>query len=271
VAVGVALTLSACTSGSTRFHAVRHIRFATNHKVPAPSTSSSSPPPTAPPTTTVPRSTTTTIPAGPLAPVVFRVHTRARVVFVTIDDGTVRDPRVLLLEERMHLPLSLFIVAGPATVGRAYWQQMHAAGATIEEHTLTHPFLTRLPFANQQHEICGDLDQYALWFGARPVLFRPPYGDYDAASRRAANSCGLRAVMLWTATMQAGRFDVVGHRLEPGDIILLHFTHTLYSDLLIVLARIHAAGFQVGRLETSLTAADLVTAPAQPQAHGQGD
>jgi len=132
-------------------------------------------------------STTTTLPPGPLAPVIDHVKTTARVVFITIDDGYTRDPRIITLVHSLHLPITAFVIRGPALAGRPYWRALQAAGATIEDHTITHPNLRLRNLAEQQHEICSPIDDYAKWFGDRPTLIRPPYGDYDSRCSEAAD------------------------------------------------------------------------------------
>lgn len=206
-----------------------------------------------------PPSTTTTLPPGPLAPVIDHVKTTASVVFITIDDGYTRDPRVITLVDSLHLPITAFVIRGPALAGRPYWPALQAAGATIEDHTITHPNLRLRSLAAQQHEICSPLDDYAKWFGHRPTLVRPPYGDYDAATRWTTASCGLRAVVLWRATMTDGHLAIQGGHFRPGDIILLHWRPTLYDDLSRLVLLLQAQHFTVGRLETSITAADLTS------------
>lgn len=200
-----------------------------------------------------------------------QVKTTAPAVFVTVDDGYTRDPRVIDLVKFLHLPITAFVIRTPAFAGRAYWLALQAAGATIEDHTITHPNLRHLTLAEQQHEICGLLDDYTRLFGKRPTLFRPPYGDYNGVTRWATASCGLRAVVLWKATMQDGKLAIQGGHFRPGDIILLHWRPTLYDDLVHLVAMLQAQHFTIGRLETSLTPADLTPTPAGNESTVAGD
>jgi peptidoglycan/xylan/chitin deacetylase (PgdA/CDA1 family) len=203
--------------------------------------------------------------------VVDHVKTTAPVVFITIDDGFTRDPRVIDLVRYLHLPVTAFVVRTPAFAGRAYWNALQAAGATIEDHTITHPNLRHLTLAEQQREVCGLLDDYTKLFGKRPTLFRPPYGDYDAETRWVTASCGLRAVVLWRATMLDGKVAIQGGHLRPGDIILLHWRPSLYDDLVHLIAYLQAKHFAIGHLETALTPADLTPAPAGNEPKAAGD
>ncbi len=54
--------------------------------------------------------------------------------------------------------------------------------------------------------------------------------------------------------MQHGIFqEATKRQLHRGDIILLHFTPTLYSDLQVLALRIAAAHLTVGPLENYIT------------------
>jgi peptidoglycan/xylan/chitin deacetylase (PgdA/CDA1 family) len=262
ILAGVCVVAAGCQSPSA--HNARH-----NH--PTTTGGSAASTSTVPPQVTVltvAPTTTTTLPPGPLAPVVDHVKTTAPVVFITIDDGYGRDPRVIALVRLLHLPITAFVIRGPALAGRAYWQALQAAGATIEDHTITHPDLRRFSLAAQRHEICSPLDEFALLFGHRPTLFRPPYGDYDAATRWVTASCGLRAVVLWRATMIDGHLAIQGRHFRAGDIILLHWRPSLYDDLSRLVVLVQAQHFTVGRLETSITPADLSSPGRAPVASG---
>ncbi len=191
-------------------------------------------------------------PPGPLAPLVSQINTTNKVAYITIDDGVTRDPRVLAFEQQQHIPITMFLVRWTAKAGKTFWNEMQAAGATVQDHTITHPSLRGLPYARQTNEICTLLGDYTSWFGRRPVLFRPPDGDYDSATRRAANSCGMKYVVLWTATMSNGVLAFQHRHLEPGTIILLHFKPDLYDELVTLVSYLHGQGYTIGRLESAL-------------------
>ena len=200
-----------------------------------------------------PRPARAAIPAGPRARVVFSVHTHEPVVFVTIDDGFVRDRRVLLFLAAYRWPITTFIIGHVAQSAPSYFRRLLALGAAVEDHTWTHPDLPTLTYSAQQSQICQPTRVFPTLLGVHPRLFRAPYGDYDDATRRAATACGFDDLIDWTATMTNGTLTVVGHRrLYAGDIILLHFTHSLYSDLQRLRTMIAAAHLHVARLETYL-------------------
>jgi peptidoglycan/xylan/chitin deacetylase (PgdA/CDA1 family) len=183
------------------------------------------------------------LPSGTSAPWLSRIPTTQPVAFLTIDDGWIKRPEAIDLVRRAHIPVTLFLTINAIRDDPGYFRQLQAAGAVIEAHTITHSELRGKSYDFQRREVCGSADQLATWYGRRPVLFRPPFGDKDATTLRVARDCGMRAAFFWTETVNNGvvRFQA-GHRVQPGDIILMHFRATFVADFLAALRAIHAAG-----------------------------
>lgn len=199
--------------------------------------------------------------AGPgLPPVVDRVPTRDRVVFLTYDDGAEKDPRFVDMVRELRLPVSMFLTDSVVGPGYGHFARLRTVGATVQNHTLDHTALRGLPYAGQRAEICGQQDKLKQRFGVRPTLFRPPYGVYDTTTLRAAADCGISAVVLWRASMQIHDLRyAVGDRLRPGDIVLACFRGpdqlkgtTLTQMTTRLLRRVQEQGLTVGRLEDYL-------------------
>jgi peptidoglycan/xylan/chitin deacetylase (PgdA/CDA1 family) len=195
--------------------------------------------------------------AGPgLPPVVSRVPTRDKVVFLTYDDGAEKDPRFVDMIRELRLPVSMFLTDSVVGPGYGHFARLQTVGATIQNHTLDHPALRGLPYAGQRAEICGQQDKLHSRFGSRPRLFRPPYGTYDTTTLRAAADCGISAVVLWRASMTGtGALTYLhgDHHLRPGDILAVDPDEntglTLRDRTARLLRRVQRAGLTVGRLE----------------------
>lgn len=261
--------------------------------IPTPGTTSvrpsaQSPPPTLPPNKeTTPQPTpaaatpaSTAVPVvgtrhGPLpdigavlgVPTLYRVPTSQRVVFVSIDDGWTRDPGFVSMARAARIPLSLFLVGKAVTEDPAYWRQVAATGASVEDHTMTHARLTTLSRAGQQSEICRGADLEARTFGRRPTLLRPPYGSFNADTTRAAAACRMTAVVLWDVSVVNGRLHYAeGDHLRPGDIVLVHFTPSIRVDFAAALRAVQAAGMRVAGLEAVLRPPAPTPTPSAPPA-----
>ncbi|MFF2380104.1 polysaccharide deacetylase family protein [Streptomyces sp. NPDC058108] len=179
-----------------------------------------------------------------LVPVVGRVPTRDRVVFLTYDDGAERDPRFVDMVRELRLPVSMFLTDSVVGPGYGHFARLREVGASVQNHTLDHASLRGLPYAGQRAEICGQQEKLKARFGIRPRLFRPPYNTYDTTTLRAAADCGVSAVVL-------GR-EADGHRLHPGDILSGLDRPNLTAATTRLLRRIQAEGFTPARLENYL-------------------
>ncbi|MER7483108.1 polysaccharide deacetylase family protein [Streptomyces sp. NPDC126510] len=195
-------------------------------------------------------------------PVVDHVTTREPVVFLTYDDGAERDPRFVGLVRERRLPVSMFLTDSVVGPGYGHFARLRAVGASIQNHTLDHPALRGLPYAGQRAEICGQQHKLRSRFGVVPRLFRPPYGTYDATTLRAAADCGITAVVLWRASLNADG-ELAYTRGEPGlragDIISVPSDgtepRTLAERTVRLLREIEKRGLRVGRLEDHLEGA----------------
>ncbi|MEU3774354.1 polysaccharide deacetylase family protein [Streptomyces sp. NPDC032472] len=200
-------------------------------------------------------------PAPGKAQVVDRIPVPAgeKIVFLTFDDGAEKDPEFLKMAADLKLPISMFLTDNIASSDYGHFEKIrdNGSGSTINNHTLTHPNLRTLPFAAQKKEICGQQERLEKRFGAKPTRFRPPYGNYNDDTLKAAAECGITQVVLWKASMQINDFQYAeGSALKPGDIILAHFRgpSELKGENEVQMTRhmlesIQRQGYRIGRLE----------------------
>ena len=182
-------------------------------------------------------------------PVIDQVPTEEKVIFLGIDDGLVRDPELLELLRDERIPLTLFLTSEPAQDGRDFFRAMEQLGATVQDHTVTHPKMPTLGWSDQQKQVCNQATTVATNYGHRPTLFRPPYGEWNETTRGVVASCGLEAIVLWRGATNDGRLDIVGEQFHPGDILLMHFRKDLIQNLHLVLQDAREQGYRIGRLE----------------------
>ncbi|WP_246458835.1 polysaccharide deacetylase family protein [Streptomyces himalayensis] len=195
-----------------------------------------------------------------LPPVFTTVPTKDKVVFLTIDDGAEKDPALLRMMSELKIPYTAFLSDYLVKEDYGYFRKMQERGVTLNNHTLNHPYLPGLSYAEQRREICGMQDVIEKEYGTRPTVFRPPFGNYNRDTLRAAKSCGIKAVPLWNAEAFPDRMDwrEWDRDLHPGDIILTHFrgredwNGTMPDMIRHVMKVITAKGYAVARLEDYL-------------------
>ncbi|MFA3873818.1 polysaccharide deacetylase family protein [Streptomyces sp. MMCC 100] len=195
-----------------------------------------------------------------LPPVFTTVPTKEKIVFLTIDDGAEKDPAFLKMMSELKIPYTVFLTDEEIKDDYGYFKKMQARGITLNNHTLSHPYLPALSYEEQQREICGMQDVMEKHYGKRPVLFRPPYGNYNRDTLRAAKSCGIKYAPIWSEEVYVDHWEYRewDQDLHPGDIVLTHFRGTNDWDGTMTdmvrrfLNRITADGYAVARLEDYL-------------------
>ena len=187
-----------------------------------------------------------------MAPVITNIPTKKNVVFLTIDDGTFKDKSVVDILATNHIKASLFLTKGSISNEPEFFKQLEEQGSIVENHTLSHntKMSKIMPYNSQKVEICGMSDYIVEQYGQRPFLYRPPGGAYSNIMREAAADCGMKAVVIWTATVDKGVMHYqVGETLRPGDIVLMHFRPQFKKDINAFLKAATAAGLQTELLE----------------------
>ncbi|MGW4803207.1 polysaccharide deacetylase family protein [Kitasatospora sp. NPDC004272] len=193
-------------------------------------------------------------------PVFSEVPTSDKVVFVTIDDGAEKDPEFVEMLTELKVPVTMFLTKDIVKNDYAYFKPLQALGNSIQNHTVSHPVMSKLPAAQQKAQVCDDQAALTEQYGTAPYLFRPPYGDgaNTAALNAAVQECGPRAVVLWRESMQIHdmQYQAADKKLRNGDIILAHFRgpselkgETMTRMFGELLSRIQEQGFAVARLD----------------------
>jgi len=191
-----------------------------------------------------------------LPPIVMSIKTSDRVVFLTIDDGITADPKVADIIRATGIPVTPFLTESVTTKSRDFFSSIRdMTGQSVQNHTISHPHMAGLTVANQVKQICPTSDDYQKWYGTRPWLFRPPYGEHSRATQQAAANCGIKFVVGWDATLPGSNLvTALDGKLSSGDIILTHWRPDLYKDLPGLLKKIKDQGFKIAALQDYLPA-----------------
>lgn len=155
---------------------------------------------------------------------------RPRLAVLTFDDGPfpVTTPVLLLQLRALNVPAVFFFIGRDALEQPAIASRAAAWGMEIGNHTSTHPEMALLTPHDQAREIEQGAAQILAVTGQRPSFFRPPHGNYDAATIDAARAA-RQTMVLWdidpgdwrSVPAAAIVSNVVAHAKTPA-VILLH-------------------------------------------------
>ena len=122
--------------------------------------------------------------------VVYDLPNRDRAVFITIDDGGAAPPSFGRWLDENKIPVTNFVMPEMLHLNRAWYRERKFM--TFENHTNTHAHMTLSTLDEQTGEICRANRLIEGIIKAKPVLYRPPRGSFNADSKRAAAACGIR-------------------------------------------------------------------------------
>lgn len=155
--------------------------------------------------------------------------TRGRDIALSFDDGPgPYTPQVLSVLEQYHVKATFFAIGKMLRYFGAATVREIEDGDVIGDHTESHPMLAHLSAHDQREELFEQIARIELLGGHRPVLFRPPYGSFNATTLRLLASLHLLMV-LWSVDtedyLQPGVPEIVERALSgarPGAILLMH-------------------------------------------------
>lgn len=105
---------------------------------------------------------------------------------------------------------------------------LHEAGHEVMNHSDTHPHFTQLSPAAMAAEANACADKIQAVTGARPILFRPPYGDYNDTVVSTLRQAGFYTIQWDVDSLDwknPGTNNIVRRVLEKtrsGSILLFH-------------------------------------------------
>ncbi|MDR0929085.1 MAG: polysaccharide deacetylase family protein [Oscillospiraceae bacterium] len=131
-------------------------------------------------------------------------------------------------------------------------KEIIARGHELGNHSTSHPQMTKISQEKMREELKKTSDRIEELTGVRPVLFRPPYGDYNDAVVSVSRAEGYECVQ-WSVDSldwkNRGVEDLVRQATKayaPGDIVLFHNdSQYIVQALPAILKHYQAAGYQV--------------------------
>lgn len=107
-----------------------------------------------------------------------------KVIALTIDDGPspVYTPQILRLLAKYRVTAAFSMIGENASYYPGVARDVADAGHTIVNHTWDHANLTALSSSRVRAEIAKASDAIEAAAGARPRMFRAPYGAWSAAA-----------------------------------------------------------------------------------------
>jgi peptidoglycan-N-acetylglucosamine deacetylase len=202
-----------------------------------------------------------------LAPVVPEVVAHGsrtlRAVALTFDACSTRD--VSKYDERItheliasHTPATIFLGGSWAKEEAAHVHELasHPELFELENHTFTHPHMPAVKDdARVRQELLRTQAEVKALTGRTPLLWRPPYGEYDSRVVKLAAELGLTTIEYDLASGDPDQHatkeklvEWVLKKVQPGSIVVMHINHRSFhtSEALPgIVQGLRAKGYQL--------------------------
>jgi peptidoglycan-N-acetylglucosamine deacetylase len=149
----------------------------------------------------------------------------------------------------------------------------------LGNHTYTHPHLMLKTDDRIREELARTQEEIFGLTGVKPLLFRPPFGEYDDRVVKIAQGLGLRTVEYDLPSGDPGApkdklVEWVLQQARPGSIVVMHLNHVKFhtADALPeIITGLRARGFtlvKVSDLAGGAASAGAVASAAGPKSTG---
>lgn len=151
-------------------------------------------------------------------------------VVLTFDDGPNPKftPQILAILKKENVHAVFFVMGMYAKRYPDLIKKIIADGNLVENHTMTHPKLTKLPKNKWEKEI-ADLNPIIKKIsGTTPLCVRPPFGLSNSAIRAFIHQNGMQVIMWDVNSFDYNRPGVkklihyVVSKIKGGDNVLMH-------------------------------------------------
>lgn len=150
---------------------------------------------------------------------------KPKIVYLTFDDGPNQESTLQILEilRKEQIKATFFVTGLAVSAYPELLKRIASEGHEIANHTWDHQRLSYLSLTGQRREIerCSS----AIWHvtGTRPLLFRPPYGNFNQLTLK----LGI-PVVLWD-------IDPRDYSGIPADKIVEHIIDHAHGGAIILL------------------------------------
>lgn len=109
-----------------------------------------------------------------------------------------------------------------------YVKKIHERGHEIGTHSATHPYMSKLSKDAIKKELSTSSSAITQLTGVKPIVFRPPYGDYNDLVINTAKEMGLYTIQWdvdsldWKDISSKEITKRVVSKIKNGSIVLFH-------------------------------------------------
>lgn len=185
---------------------------------------------------------------------IYSVETDEKKVAISFDAawGTEYTKDILNILDEYGVKTTFFLVGFWVDKYPEVVKEIYNKGHEIGNHSTNHPYMSKLTVEQIVQELDVTGNKIKEITGEKPILFRPPYGDYNDTLIRTCMGNGYYAIQWdidsldWKELGVQNVVDRVTRNINNGSIILFHNNAKYVKDYLpIVLEKIQENGYEI--------------------------
>ncbi|MBA1335220.1 MAG: Chitooligosaccharide deacetylase [Firmicutes bacterium] len=161
---------------------------------------------------------------------IYSVETSEKVIAISFDAayGDQYTMEILEILDKYNVKTTFFLVGFWIDKYPDMLEEIHRRGHEIGNHSSTHPQMSKLTESEIIKELSVTADKIKAVTGKDPILFRPPFGDYNNRVIETARGLGYYTIQWDVDSLDWKEFGVdpvvdrVLGRVNKGSIVLFH-------------------------------------------------
>ncbi len=199
---------------------------------------------------------------------IYCVETENKKVAISFDAawGNEQTETLLQILEEKQVTATFFLVGDWVSKYPDSVKAIAKAGHDVENHSNTHPYMTKLSTEEMASEITNCNNKIKELTGKYPTLFRPPYGDYNNLVVKAVKDQNMYCIQWdidsldWKNPTAAEMVQKIINKLQNGSIILMHNGATNTPEALpMIIDAVRAEGYEFAPISEILLEGDYTT------------
>lgn len=166
--------------------------------------------------------------------------------------GTDYTNDILDILDKYDIKSTFFLVGFWAEKHEDLVKEIHERGHEIGNHSTNHPYMTKLSKEQMVKELRDTGDLIEGITGEKPILFRPPFGDYNDQLIRTCEDNGYYVIQWdvdsldWKELGPQSVIDRVTRNVKEGSIVLFH-NNAKYIDeyLPIIIEKLQSEDYEI--------------------------
>ncbi|MFA5527808.1 MAG: polysaccharide deacetylase family protein [Peptostreptococcales bacterium] len=185
---------------------------------------------------------------------IYSVETEEKKIAISFDAAWGDDKTLQILDilDEYNVKTTFFLVGFWVDKYPEHVKEIHKRGHEVQNHSTTHPQMSRLSAQQMSQEINITGDKIQALTGEKPYLIRPPFGDYNDLLIKTCRDNDYYAIQWdvdsldWKEIGTMKIVDRVVRNVKNGSIVLFHNNSEYALEYLpLILTKLKSEGYEV--------------------------